>query len=413
MEEERGASIARKTHRSELDHRASPSRILDPESISQLRRIFATTARVSGSTHKFYLYPARFPPDVANEIIRSFSRKGEWILDPFMGGGTSAVEALTLGRQMLGSDINALAKFVADVRTRPLSPMDQSQVRLWATTTADRLTQHDLSWVPIAGIVNLPNEAETFFAGALELARNMLPRRRAFARGVLLRLGQLTLDCRDCVAPNREHLAVRLLTLVEQMFSGLDELVESCRASGVPQNAITGRRLLLDRSAIGLEEDRRIQHLVGLPRLVFTSPPYPGVHLLYHRWQYRGRRETSAPYWIANVADGFGASHYCGGSRTPFGLNRYFQMILRAFTSIRRVMDPTGRVVQIVGFSEMKSQLPAYLGAMEQAGFRDVGHSEIGEGLLQRRVANRKWYAQLKGEIDASNEVVLVHRVHT
>ena len=265
------ASIARKTHRSELDHRASPSRILDPESISQLRRIFATTARVSGSTHKFYLYPARFPPDVANEIIRSFSRKGEWILDPFMGGGTSAVEALTLGRQMLGSDINALAKFVADVRTRPLSPMDQSQVRLWATTTADRLTQHDLSWVPIAGIVNLPNEAETFFAGALELARNMLPRRRAFARGVLLRLGQLTLDCRDCVAPNREHLAVRLLTLVEQMFSGLDELVESCRASGVPQNAITGRRLLLDRSAIGLEEDRRIQHLGRAPTV--------GIHI--------------------------------------------------------------------------------------------------------------------------------------
>ena len=60
-----------------------------------------------------------------------------------------------------------------------------------------------------------------------------------------------------------------------------------------------------------------------------------------------------------------------------------------------------------------KSQLPDYVGAMEQAGFRDVGHSEIGKGLLQRRVANRKWYAQLIGDIDASNEVVLVHRVHT
>lgn len=368
---------------------------------------------MSGSTHKFYLYPARFHPDIANAVIRSFSQKGEWILDPFMGGGTSAVEALTLGRQMLGSDVNALARFVADVRTRPLSPMDQSQARLWAATTADRLTREDISWVPIVGIVNLPNEAETFFSGALELARNMLPRRRAFARGVLLRLGQLTLDCRDRVAPNREHLAVRLLTLVEQMISGLDELVESCRASGVPKNAITGRRLLLGRSAIGLEKDQKIQHLVGLPRLVFTSPPYPGVHVLYHRWQYRGRRETSAPYWIANVADGLGAAHYCGGSRTPLGLNNYFQMIFRAFTSIRRVMHSEGRVVQLVGFSEMKSQLPAYLEAMEEAGFRDVGHSEIGSELLQRRVANRKWYAQLKGDIDASNEVVLIHRVQT
>lgn len=378
-----------------------------------MRRVLATTARVSGSTHKFYLYPARFHPDIANAVIRSFSQKGEWILDPFMGGGTSAVEALTLGRQMLGSDVNALARFVADVRTRPLSPMDQSQLRLWAATTADRLTREDISWVPIVGIVNLPKEAETFFSGALELTRNMLPRRRAFARGVLLRLGQLTLDCRDRVAPNREHLAARLLTLVEQMISGLDELVESCRASGVPKNAITGRRLLLGRSAIGLEKDQNIQHLVGLPKLVFTSPPYPGVHVLYHRWQYRGRRETSAPYWIANVADGLGAAHYCGGSRTRFGLNNYFRMISRAFTSIRSVMHSEGRVVQLVGFSEMKSQLPAYLEAMEEAGFRDVGHSEVGDELLQRRVANRKWYAQLKGDIDASNEVVLIHRVQT
>ena len=287
-----------------------------------------------------------------------------------MGGGTSVIEALTLGRQVLGSDINALARFVADVRTRPLSAMDQMQVRLWAKRTADRLTQQDLSWVPRADIVNLPSEAEIFLSGALELTRHMLPRRRAFARAALLRLGQLTLDCRDGDAPRRSELAARLPTLVEQMISGLDDLVESCRASGVSKNTITGRRLLLHRSAVGLEEDQRIQHAIGHARLVLTSPPYPGVHVLYHRWQYRGRRETSAPYWIANVTDGLGAAHYCGGSRTPSGLNNYFQMIIRAFTSIGQVMHPGGRVVQIVGFSDTKSQLPAYLSAMEQAGLQ-------------------------------------------
>lgn len=386
---------------------------LSAESIAQLRRVLATTANVSGSTHRFYLYPARFHPAIAREIIGAFSRKGEWILDPFMGGGTSVIEALTLGRRALGSDINALARFVADVRTRPLSTLDQIQVRLWAKRTADRLTRQDLSWVPRTGIVNLPSEAETFFSGALELTHQMLPRRRAFARAVLLRLGQLTLDCRDCEAPHRSELAVRLLTLVEQMISGLDDLVESCRASGVAKNAITSRRLLLHRSAVGLEEDQRIRHTIGHPRLVLTSPPYPGVHVLYHRWQYRGRRETSAPYWIANVTDGLGATHYCGGSRTPYGLNNYFQMIIRAFTSISRVMHPDGRVVQIVGFSETNSQLPAYLEAMEKAGFRDVRFSEIGDEPLQRRVANRRWYAKLKGEIDASNEVVLIHRIRS
>ena len=375
-----------------------------------LRRSLATTAYTSGSTHGFYLYPARFHPEIARTIICAFSSKEDWILDPFMGGGTSVIEGLTLGRQVVGSDINSLARFIADVRTRPLSTTDKEQVRLWAKRAATRLSRRDLSWVPHAGIVNLPQEAEIFLSGAIELSRHMVPRRRNFARAVLLRLGQLTLDCRDFDSPCRIELAERLPVLVEEMVSGLNDLVEICRGSGIAKNAITSRRLLVHRSAVGLEEDRRLRHVIGHPRLVFTSPPYPGVHVLYHRWQYRGRRETPAPYWIANVTDGLGPTYYCGGSRTPTGLRNYFNMIVRAFTSISRVMHPDGCVVQIVGFSDVQSQLPAYLEAMEQAGFRDVRSTELGGDPLQRRVANRRWYAKLKGDIDASTEFLLVHR---
>ena len=74
-------------------------------------------------------------------------------------------------------------------------------------------------------------------------------------------------------------------------------------------------------------------------------------------------------------------------------------------------MHPDGRVVQIVGFSDIKSQLPAYLEAMERAGFRDTCSSELGGEPLQRRVANRRWYANLKGDIDSSTEFLLVHRI--
>jgi DNA modification methylase len=76
---------------------------------------------VGGLTHGFYLYPARFPPEIAHSVISAFSRPGDWVLDPFMGGGTSIVEGLAQGRQMLGIDVNALAHFVTTVRTTPLS----------------------------------------------------------------------------------------------------------------------------------------------------------------------------------------------------------------------------------------------------------------------------------------------------
>ena len=322
-----------------------------------------------------------------------------------MGGGTSVVEGLSLGRRVVGSDINSLAQFVTDVRTRPLSAMDTIQLRRWAQTACVRLSERDLSWVPHRNIVNLPIEAERFFAGALELSRPLIPRRRNFARAALLRLGQLTLDSRESDDPCRKELARRLVVVIEDLISTLQHWVLTCRESGVRKDAISGRRLLLHRDTVGLEEDRRLQGVVGRARLVVTSPPYPGVHVLYHRWQYRGRLETPAPYWIANVKDGLGPMHYCGGSRTPTGLRNYFDMIARAFTSIRRVMHPRGYVVQIVGFSDTESQLPLYLDVMERTGFQEVRGER-----LKRYVANRRWYRRLKKEPDTFAELLLVHR---
>src|SRR2546426_5565818 len=76
---------------------------------------------VAGSTHGFYHYPARFSAAIARAVIETFSHRGDWVLDPFMGGGTSIVEGLALGRRMLGVDLNTLAWFVSRVRTTPLS----------------------------------------------------------------------------------------------------------------------------------------------------------------------------------------------------------------------------------------------------------------------------------------------------
>lgn len=384
---------------------------VSPERLESLADALSTTAYTSGSTHHFYHYPARFHPEIAREVISSFSRKGDLVLDPFMGGGTSVVEALSLGRRVLGCDVNALARFVAEVRTRPLSGADRDAILHWADRVARRLAMSDLSWVPRPGVRNLPRATETFISGALELSEGMFPRRRDFARAALLRLGQWALDCRDFQAPRRRRLAERLPEFAAEMLDGLDVFVQHCVAFGVAKNGITGRRLLLHRTAVGLDEDRRARRHLGQPRLVFTSPPYPGVHVLYHRWQYRGRRETDAPYWIANAVDGSGTSYYCGGSRTPTGLRNYFEMIRGAFCSVARLIHPDATVVQIVGFSRVDEQLPLYLSAMRDAGFREIRTSGLVETRLSRRVANRKWYAKLQGDGDASTEYLLVHRL--
>src|SRR5438034_8787925 len=104
-------------------------------SVAELQRLqcaLASAKTTSGSTHNFYLYPARFSPEIARTAIELFSQPGDWVLDPFMGGGTAVIEALALGRSVIGVDLNALAHFVASVRTRPLSLQDEEAIQAWA-----------------------------------------------------------------------------------------------------------------------------------------------------------------------------------------------------------------------------------------------------------------------------------------
>lgn len=68
-------------------------------------------SRVSGLTHTFYKYPARLSPTFVRAVIETFTEPGDWILDPFVGGGTTLVEAKALARSCIGVDNNELAVF--------------------------------------------------------------------------------------------------------------------------------------------------------------------------------------------------------------------------------------------------------------------------------------------------------------
>jgi|GEM_PF-3773302 len=67
--------------------------MIDRTKLSGLVDAIQDQAPVSGLTHDFYRYPARFSPLFVRAAIQAFTRPGHVILDPFMGGGTTLVEA--------------------------------------------------------------------------------------------------------------------------------------------------------------------------------------------------------------------------------------------------------------------------------------------------------------------------------
>jgi DNA modification methylase len=61
-------------------------------------------------------YRGNWAPEIPRNLILKYSREGDWVLDPFIGGGTTAMECLLLGRNCHGLDINKGALSLARQR---------------------------------------------------------------------------------------------------------------------------------------------------------------------------------------------------------------------------------------------------------------------------------------------------------
>lgn len=369
---------------------------------------------VTGLTHNFYKYPARFSPSFARQIVVAFSNPGDLVFDPFMGGGTTLVEARALGRRGAGTDISSLSVFLTETKTSVFSSAELQRIESWVTRLVPKLNLHKPTprqheWEDWGYLRNISGRQTWAVRKMLEMALNAVPqfksdREQKFVRCALLRTAQWALDCREDIPPVHEVRA-RFMVVVGEMVEGARQFGKEARKAGCADV------LCLHRSAVGIENETRLTEL-GHPALILTSPPYPGVHVLYHRWQVLGRRETPAPFWIAGTLDGAGASYYTFGDRK--NVPRYYEIAREAFASVARVSSRKTVVAQMVAFSEPRWQLPSYLKVMEDSGFKEVSFPELanhGDGRVWRSVPNRKWYADKMGATAGSTEVVLFHKL--
>lgn len=72
-------------------------------------------------THSLHPYPAKFPPQLPNTILSKYGVKGQTVLDPFCGSGTTLVEARLLGFNSIGVDVNGLSSLLSKVKSTPLT----------------------------------------------------------------------------------------------------------------------------------------------------------------------------------------------------------------------------------------------------------------------------------------------------
>jgi len=64
-------------------------------------------------------HPAPFPEELPKRLIQLYSFKGDIILDPFMGSGTTAISSIKSERNFVGYDISKEYITLAENRLKP------------------------------------------------------------------------------------------------------------------------------------------------------------------------------------------------------------------------------------------------------------------------------------------------------
>ncbi len=104
-----------------------------PSSIEQNSILNIVTRDVNTYTHGFHKYPAKFIPHVPKWAIEKYlnGSKDKNILDPFCGSGTTLVEGLLAGYNVIGIDIDPLSTLISKVKTTRVDEKDLKKISDW------------------------------------------------------------------------------------------------------------------------------------------------------------------------------------------------------------------------------------------------------------------------------------------
>ncbi|MBR8218302.1 DNA methyltransferase [Burkholderia vietnamiensis] len=78
------------------------------------------------SLHQLSPYIGKLKPNIARELITSYSKPGQIVVDPFCGSGTVPLEAFNLDRHVIASDSNPYAYVLTKAKLNPPESLEKA-----------------------------------------------------------------------------------------------------------------------------------------------------------------------------------------------------------------------------------------------------------------------------------------------
>lgn len=330
-------------------------------------------------------FPARMAPGLVLQRLGEIGENSR-VLDPMAGSGVVLRQAVELGHEAIGFDLDPLAVLMARVWTTPIS---EKNLDRWTTRVSDEIRSTNLSTVSLEWI-DTDEETRSFVDYWFGVPQQAELRRTAF---VLSRLCQG--ECReDAASLDLIRLALSRIIVTKEPCASLARDTSHSRPHRIRQNSDFQvfpalersirflRKRLVEHPPNGVADvepgDARRLETVGNGTIdaVITSPPYLNAidYLRGHRmalvWLGHGLKELRQ---IRSNSIGAERSPDDPGTRKSFSrireamgdleqlpsrycsmVERYAEDIHRMISEIARVLRPKGTATLVVGNSCLK-----------------------------------------------------------
>jgi DNA methylase len=242
--------------------------------------------------HGLHPYLGKYVPQLVEIFLARYFRPGQRVYDPFVGSGTTLVEANVFGADAVGCDISSFNCLLSRVKTMPyaLGALELglrtalAEARQAGPAPLDRASEWLSAWYAPRALGELLRyheiASERLSDPAWDVARIVLSRAARSAR--LTTHFDLDFPRAPAVASYYCHKHKRTCRPVDQAEKFLarytDDTIRRIRAFAQLQ---TGREVEI------LHEDARAVELARVDGVI-TSPPYPGLidYHEQHRYSY-------------------------------------------------------------------------------------------------------------------------------
>lgn len=306
-------------------------------------------------THSLHPYPAKFPPQLPKKILEDYAIKGQTVLDPFCGSGTTLIEARIFGVNAIGVDVNGLSVLLSQVKATPLSEKQFTFVKEFVVEVETKISEWKSEKRPQIKVKEIEGQEHWFQKNVSEeitfLLNEILKQTDIEIQNFL----KIVLSSIIVKVSNQDS-DTRFAAIEKNILDGYT-LEQFCkRAKQYNLRMAEFSELVCDKTTLNVyNADSRDLNFIpdNSVDIIITSPPYANTYdyYLYHKFRKR---------WL-DLDVKYAQYNEIGSRREYSSLKRekekWNEDLTKCFAEMQRVLKPNHLAFIVIGDSVIKKEL--------------------------------------------------------